>query len=121
MDLSNNLKILREQKGLLQKEVATAVNVHPSNYSKMEKGERDFSIEVANNLAKFYGISLDELVHMDGLISEEVNFEDKSAIEKLKLIEELDQDEKNMIFKMIDSFLTKKKFKDFFTKNVAVL
>lgn len=29
--------------------------------------------------------------------------------------------ERSMIFKMIDSFLTKKKFKDFFNKNVATL
>jgi len=32
----------------------TAVGVHPSNYSKMEKGERDVSIEVADKLAVFF-------------------------------------------------------------------
>ncbi|WP_410504187.1 helix-turn-helix domain-containing protein [Maribacter sp. MJ134] len=31
------------------------VGVHPSNYSKMEKGERDVSIEVADKLAKYFG------------------------------------------------------------------
>ena len=38
-----------------------------------------------------------------------------------KLIQELDQEEKNMVFKMIETFLTKKKFKDFFNKNIAAL
>ena len=34
---------------------------------------------------------------------------------------ELEPDEKTMVFKMIDTFLTKKKFKDFFNKNVSAL
>ena len=45
----------------------------------------------------------------------------KSTVEQMKLIQELDQEEKNMIFKMIETFLTKKKFKDFFSQNIAVL
>lgn len=60
-------------------------------------------------------------VHLDGELPEEVNIEDKTSMEQLKLIEQLDKDERSMIFKMIDSFLTKKKFKDFFNKNVASL
>ena len=121
MDLAKNLKALREEKGLLQKEVANAVDVHPSNYSKMEKGERDVSIEVADKLAKFFGITLDELVHMDGKIPDEVTIVDKSANERLKLIEQLEDEDKNAIYRIIDTMLTKTKFKDFFKKNVAAL
>jgi hypothetical protein len=46
---------------------------------------------------------------------------DKTAVEQIKLIQELDPDDKSMIFKMIDTMLTKKKFKDFFNDNVAAL
>src|SRR5690606_4381897 len=119
MDLAQNLKALREQKGLLQKEVANAVDVHPSNYSKMEKGERDVSIEVADKLAKFYGVTLDELVHMNGKVPDEITIVDKSTNERLKLIAQLDEEDKNAIFRIIDGMLTKSKFKDFFNKNVA--
>ncbi len=121
MDLAKNLKALREEKGLLQKEVANAVDVHPSNYSKMEKGERDISIEVADKLAKFYGISIDELIHMNGKIPQEVTIIDKSVNERLKLIEQLEEDDKNAVYRIIDTMLTKSKFKDFFNKNVATL
>ncbi len=121
MDLAQNLKALREQKGLLQKEVANAVDVHPSNYSKMEKGERDVSIEVADKLAKFYGVTLDELVHMNGKVPDEITIVDKSTNERLKLIAQLDEEDKNAIFRIIDGMLTKSKFKDFFNKNVAML
>lgn len=121
MDLAHNLKILREQKDLLQKEVANAVNVHPSNYSKMEKGEREVSISVADKLAKFYGISLDELVHMSGQVPDEVTIVDKSISERIKLIQQLEDEDKNAIFRIIDGILTKTKFKDFFNKNIASL
>lgn len=47
--------------------------------------------------------------------------EGKSTTEQVKFIHELDQEEKNMVFKMIETFITKKKFKDFFQKNVAAL
>jgi len=52
-----------------------------------------------------------------GQIPNEVTVEDKSLMEQVKLIAELEPEEKNMVFKMIDTFLTKKKFKDFFAKN----
>jgi len=121
MQLAENLKALRKEKGLLQKEVANAVGVHPSNYSKMEKGERDISIEVADKLAKYFGLTLDELVHMNGNVSEEVTIEDKSVSERIKLIQQLEEEDKKALFRIIDSMLTKSKFKDFFQKNVAVL
>jgi hypothetical protein len=51
----------------------------------------------------------------------EVIIEDKEANEQLRLISELDNDDRAIIFKMIDKMLTSKKFKDFFNKNVASL
>lgn len=121
MSLAENLKAYREQKGLLQKEVANNVGVHPSNYSKMEKGERDVSIEVADKLAGFYGVTLDELVHMEGAVPNEITIEDKTISERLILIQKLEEEDKKAIFRIIDSMLTKAKFKDFFDKNVASL
>ena len=47
--------------------------------------------------------------------------EDKQAQEQLRLIAELDNDDRAIIFKMIDKMLTSQKFKEFFKKNVASL
>jgi len=38
----------------------------------------------------------------------EISIEDKFLLEQVKLIAELEPEEKNMVFKMIDTFLTKK-------------
>jgi hypothetical protein len=37
------------------------------------------------------------------------------------LIQQLEDDDKQTIFKLIEKMLTNKKFKDFFAKNVAML
>ncbi|MGS2764565.1 helix-turn-helix domain-containing protein [Sinomicrobium sp. M5D2P9] len=121
MSIAENLKAYREQKGLLQKEVANAVGVHPSNYSKMEKGERDVSIEVADKLASFFGITIDELVHMTEQVPKEVTIVDKSVSERINLIQQLEEEDKQALFRVIDSMLTKSRFKDFFSKNMASL
>jgi hypothetical protein len=39
----------------------------------------------------------------------------------MKLLQQLDEEDKNIVFKIIEKMLTTKKFKDFFNKNVAVL
>jgi len=44
--------------------------------------------------------------------------EDKTLVEQVKLIQELEPEEKSMVFKMVDTFLTQKKFKDFFQKKM---
>ena len=115
------IKTLREEKGLTQQQVADLVHMHRSNYSKVEKGERDLSLESVSTLAKYFGMTIDQLVNFDGDLPNEVTVGDKSLMEQVKLIAELEEEEKNMVFKMIDTFLTKKKFKDFFKKNIAAL
>ncbi|HNK09890.1 MAG: hypothetical protein M9903_10035 [Saprospiraceae bacterium] len=41
--------------------------------------------------------------------------------EKLRLIDQLDDEDKKAIFRIIEGMLSKSKFKDFFQKNVAAL
>lgn len=56
-----------------------------------------------------------------GDLPKEVIIQDKALNEKLRLISELDEEDKNMVFRMIDKMLTTKKFKEFFDKNMASL
>jgi len=121
MDLFNNIKRLREEKGLLQKQIASEVGLGISHYSKIENGQREASVELLDKFAKFYGITIDQIVHMDTDVPKEVCVEDKTASEQVRLIAELDEKDKSVIFSMIETMLTKKKFKDFFQKNIAVL
>ncbi len=121
MQLAKNVKKLRENKGLMQKEVANAVGVHPSNYSKMEKGEREFGIDVVDKLAKFFNLTLDQIVHMEENLPTPIFVEDKTVSEKVKLIENLDEEDKIAIYRIIDTMLTKQKFQNFFEQNLQTV
>jgi transcriptional regulator with XRE-family HTH domain len=121
MSLANNIKHLRESKGLQQKQVAIDIGLGISHYNKIENGQREASVEVLDKLAKLYGISIDAVVHMEGEVPKEIVIEDKTTSEQMRLIQELDEKDKSIILSIIDTMLTKKKFKDFFQKNVAAL
>ena len=121
MDIGINIKRLREDRGIKQHEIADLIGMHRSNYSKIENGQREIALASVDKIAAFFNITIDELVHMGEAVPKEVSMEDKTTVEQVKLIQELDQEEKSMVFKMIETFLTKKKFKDFFNKNIAAL
>lgn len=113
------IKELRTKNNMTQQQVANLVHMHRSNYSRVEKGERDLSIESIKKVADYFDLSIDELVSYEGGRPTEVVIEHKGILEQVKLIAQLDEDEKNVVFKMIEAFLTKKKFKDFFQENMA--
>ena len=91
-------------------QLAELVNMHRSNYSKVEAGERALSFTALAKVAKHFGMTLDELVNFKGKVPTEEKIEDKTTMEQLKLISGLDEEDKAMVFRLID---TKKKFKDF--------
>lgn len=121
MHVGLNIKKIREEKGLMQKEIAAIAGMHPANYNKVEKGEREPSIEALDKIAKSFGLTVDQLIHYEGNMPKEITIEDKTTSEKLRMIEQLEEPDKQALFRMIDCMLTKNKFKDFFQKNVAAL
>lgn len=121
MNVGKNIKKIREQKKLLQKDVAAAAGLHPANYNKTEKGEREPSIEALDKISKLFGMTVDEIIHFEGKVPKDIKIEDKTTNEKLRLLEQLEDEDKQAVYRIIDGMLTKTKFKDFFNKNVAAL
>lgn len=115
------IKKIREQKGMLQKQVAAELGIGYTNYNKMENGNREPSVKEIQQLAKLFGMTVDQLLDFEGELPQEVSIEDKPGFEQMNLINQLDEEDKSTVMKIIDTMLTKKKFKDFFTKNVAAL
>lgn len=122
MDLAENIKVIREKQGLLQKEVALHIGVDKSTYSKIEKGLREVTVAELQKLSKLFNLSADEILNYDeNILPKEVVIEDKTTAEQIQLIQQLEEEDKQTIFKLIDKMLTNKKFKDFFNKNIATL
>ena len=86
-----------------------------AKYAKYQTCARygELSVTALNKVAKHFGMTLDELVNFKGKVPTEEKIEDKSTMEQLKLINNLDADDKAMVFRLIDTIVTKKKFKDF--------
>ena len=56
------LRELREQKGVTQKEVASAVGCTPTVYSRYERGEREPDISTLCSLADYFEVTTDALI-----------------------------------------------------------
>ncbi len=120
MNVGGNIRKIREDKRFTQQQIADLVGMHRSNYSKVETSQRELSIGALAKVATFFGMSLDELVNFESNVPKEVTLEDKTTLEQVKLIAQLEPEDKNMVFRLIDSVLTKQKFKTFFQQNLAV-
>lgn len=121
MSLAKNIKSIREEKNLKQIEVATHIGVDKSAYSKIEKGTRSLTIDELQKMSELFNMTTDQILNYDGKIPKEIVIEDKSTVEQMNLIQQLDEEDKRTVFRIIDKMLTNKKFKDFFNKNVAAL
>jgi transcriptional regulator with XRE-family HTH domain len=121
MSLVDNIKAIREEKNLKQIEVANFIGVDKSAYSKIEKGTRALTVDELQKMSQLFNMTTDQIINYDGKIPKEVVIEDKTAVEQMKLIQQLDEEDKQTIFRLIEKMLTNKKYKDFFKKNVAAL
>lgn len=65
MYLAGNLKFLREQRGKTQRELANLFGVEQKTMSSWECGSRTPGIEMIVELARYHGVSLDDLVLRD--------------------------------------------------------
>lgn len=119
MLISEKIKQLRKDKGLQQKQVAIDVGLDQSNYNKIENGRREPSLEVLQKLSAILDVSIDELVNAeDTRKPSAVTVEDKTISEKIRLMEQLEEEDKNVIYRMLDTMLTKQKFQTFFEQNL---
>ena len=63
--IGKNIRRLRTDAGLTQEELAQALCVSPQSVSKWERGEGYPDITALPGLARFFGVTLDELMGMD--------------------------------------------------------
>ena len=105
----------------MQKEVAEVAGMHPANYNKVEKSEGEPSIDALDKIASLLDLTVDQIIHYEGKMPKEITIKDKNTTERMQLIEELDEEDKSALYRIIDSMLSKNKFKDFFNKNIAAL
>ena len=111
MNLGDNIRKIREAKGLSSKEVALTCKMDPGQYSRVENNKTDIALSSIVKIAKALGVGVAELFTADDVFKD-VNSIDKTLMEKISLIDSLDKKEKSAFFIMLDALVSKKKLKD---------
>jgi transcriptional regulator with XRE-family HTH domain len=109
MGLSNNLKSLRKKKGWSQTQLAEQIGSHLSHINRIETGKYNPSLDVVQKLANVFDVTIDYLISDTDEDFKEVRIEDKELMERVKLIDSLDAEDRTALIRVIDSMLTKKK------------
>ena len=109
--IGERIRDIRKVKNMSQKEVALILEMDQSQYSRIENGKTDPYFSTIEKITKALNISLNELFTSDGLFKD-VNSYDKSLVEKLTLMDNLEEEERKCIFSIIDSLISKKRLKD---------
>jgi transcriptional regulator with XRE-family HTH domain len=100
------------------KEVATALKMDQSQYSKIENGKTDPYFSTIEKIARALAVKVSELLSADDIFKD-VGLLDKTLVEKVQLIEQLDDNERRSLFSIIDGLASKKKMKDSLAKALA--
>lgn len=110
MKFNEKIKTLRKGSGMSQQELADKLHIHVTHLSKMENGHLTPSIDIVQRIMKVFAVSADQLLNDDE--NSAVDIQNKEFNEQLALINQLDEEEKNALIKIINSMLTKKRMKD---------
>ena len=111
MDIGKKIKSIREAKGMTAKQVISAVDMGAPMYSRIENGVNEPSLTTLEKINKALGVSLSDFFDTDDKLAD-VNSYDASVMEKIKLVEELNDEEKKIVFSLVDALVGKKKLKD---------
>jgi len=87
--LSKNIKTLRMQKGITQKELAEKLHVTSQAVSRWEQGDVEPSIDTISNMAKLFEVTTDELIgELKVKVAEEKPEEEKEEKKEEKVTKE---------------------------------
>lgn len=95
-----NIKRIRKEKGLTQKDVAEGCGMLVPTYSRLERGGSNPSLASMVRIAKALGVEVVELFQSSDI-------KDKSIAQKLALVNELSEYNRNVVTILLDSMIEK--------------
>ena len=118
MSLGEQIKKIRLAKGLSQKEVVIGANIEKAQFSRIENNKTDPSFSTIEKIANAMGCSMSELFST-GEDLKDINSFNKSILEKVSILEHLEEDEKKGIYSIIDGLATKQRLKQTLSNALA--
>lgn len=105
---AQRLRELRKSKNLSQTELGQLAVLHYTHIGRFERGASRPSGDTLMRLADALGVTSDYL--LDGATHEaaKARLEDRELLKQFQEVEQLPDEDKNVVEKLLDAFLTKK-------------
>jgi transcriptional regulator with XRE-family HTH domain len=110
--IAENIKQLRKTKSWSQTQMADKIKAHLSHINRIETGKYPPSLDDLIKIADVLEVPLEQLFVEANKKNGIDAIADTPLYQKIKLIEQLDDKDKDTIINVIDSILTKHKMKD---------
>lgn len=111
MHLHEKIKAKRKEKGFSQQKLADMLDMHLTHLSRIENGHLQPSLDIIKKLIDIFEVSADYLLN-DDMDSFEINIEHKNLADKIRLIDKLEEKDREALIQVIDSMLTKQKMRE---------
>ncbi|MDC9591778.1 helix-turn-helix transcriptional regulator [Xenorhabdus sp. XENO-10] len=105
---AQRLRELRRQKGLSQSELGKLAELHYTHIGRFERGTSRPGSDTLKRLADVLGVSGDYLLEGAETEAAKARFEDRELLRQFQAVEQLPEEDKEVIKKLLDAFLIKK-------------
>ena len=109
MTLGQRIQELRKKANLSQSDLASKIEVSYPQMSRYEIKNVQPPADVLKRLADVFGVSIDYLVNGSLKQKAEGVIDDNELLQQFKEVEQMDEDDRSTIKKLIDAFITKRK------------
>ena len=106
MTIAERIRLIRQQKGLSQKELAEKALVNLKSLSRYELGSSVPPADILKQISDALGVTSDML-----LGDEETKIRDKDLMRKMEVIQQLEPKEKNVVYTFLDMVIRDHKAK----------
>lgn len=109
MNLGQRIQELRKKANLSQGDLASKIEISYPQMSRYEIKNVQPPADVLKRLADVFGVSIDYLVNGTLEQKAERSLDDNELLQQFKEVEQMNDDDRSTIKKLIDAFITKKK------------
>jgi transcriptional regulator with XRE-family HTH domain len=110
-DLGKRILELRKRKNLSQTDLANTVGISYAQIGRYETKNTQPPAEVLKNIADALDTTVDFLISGDTNEKAKSTLKDSELLQQFKAVEQMNDDDRTVIKKLIDAFITKAKIK----------
>lgn len=107
IEFGRRLRVMREERGLSQRDLAARLHTRPPQISRYENGSQLPNLETLTSLAAILNTAVDELAlgRKDATASDALGIKDVRLIERMRELEQLDRKSRDTAIAMLDAII----------------